>query len=97
MSPSVTLKGEVVHCFQILGIKNPAIQQNNLEDLNRRRLFYDSRARIVTIIMSFIITECVTMFFLTTCNLLYNYVSGRESPDDGWIQYNRAGVLILRF
>jgi len=59
----VTLKGEVVHCFQILGIKNPAIQQNNPEDLNPRRLFYDSRARIVTIIMSFIIIECETILF----------------------------------
>jgi len=58
----VTLKGEV-RCFQILGIKNPAIKQNNPEDLNPRRLFYDSRARIVTIILSFIVIECVTMFF----------------------------------
>jgi len=24
-------------------------------------------------------------------------VSGREIPDDGWIRYNRAGVLILHF
>jgi hypothetical protein len=45
------------------GNKNPAIQHNNPEDLNPRILFYASCASIVTIIVSFIIIECVTMFF----------------------------------